>query len=68
MSDGVSDGSPDVDNPHALVRQGEETGGFGFGEVLVHAFECGIFGLVNVDAKLKSRRTGVSMVHSNREE
>lgn len=44
--DGVADRTPDVDDPDATF---EEAGGVG-GEVVVHAVDAGLVGLVDVDA------------------
>ena len=53
VSDYVLDGSPDVDDPDALVGQREETVGLGFGEVFVDTLECRILSLIDMYAELR---------------
>ena len=52
MSDGVGDGSPYVDNPHATLK---EAGGL-CGEVVWDAYRTRFEGLVDMDAFLDAAR------------
>ena len=56
MVDGVSDGTPDVDDADALVGEGEKSIGLVLWEVLVDAPQSGLFSLVDVYAKLHKAR------------